>query len=192
MRGSASGEDRTRDLRMPCRRRGHEARFLPGAEPLRRRTRGGARTHDHKIKSLALCRLSYPGGWLCCCVWCVAATRRAPTVGMRLIHWATKTSGAGDRWGARAAKELPARPATAAQPAGGEARAWRAAGALCQSSPGLEPGISCSHRRATSHHSLRQQVSILRPLGYGPSTLPLRHVARCSLSMLGSNQRPTD
>ena len=23
--------------------------------------RGGARTHDHKVKSLALCRLSYPG-----------------------------------------------------------------------------------------------------------------------------------
>ena len=52
---------------MPCRRRGHEARFLPGAEPLRRRTRGGARTHDHKIKSLALCRLSYPGWVLLLC-----------------------------------------------------------------------------------------------------------------------------
>ena len=153
------------------RRRGHR---------VRRRTRGGARTHDHKIKSLALCRLSYPGG---CCVVVVVSCgeNRAPTVGMRLIHWATKTCGG--------------RPRPPPAWRRSQCVASSARGAVCQSSPGLEPGISCcpvARRGRPGRRTLRQQVSILRPLGYGPSTLPLRHVARCSLSMLGSNQRPTD
>ena len=60
-----------------------------GAAATRRRcTRGGARTLDHKIKSLALCRLSYPG-------WIDRRDDRviriSLPVGTRLIHWATKT-----------------------------------------------------------------------------------------------------
>ena len=71
-------------------------------------TQCGARTHDHKIKSLALCRLSYPGvvGLLLLLSLvrpAGALPARAPTVGMRLIHWATKTSG-------RDASRLAAKP----------------------------------------------------------------------------------
>ena len=134
------------------RRRGHR---------VRRRTRGGARTHDHKIKSLALCRLSYPGGVVLLLLSCGRHARARAN--RRHAPYPLGHEDAGSvprpRWGDAARSRLAAKPARGELAAGGElvanprrdsnpeshARQWRARAAPAArhvATAGFDPATS--------------------------------------------------